>query len=344
MERYLPKAIDLFCGVGGTTLGLRKAGFNIIGSIDLDKDAICGYRMNHPKVRIWEEDIRKLSPVKVMKSLGLKKGDLDLLAGCPPCQGFSKLRGKTNAEKTKDNRNDLVFEFLRFAKAFRPKTIMMENVPGLKADDRLNKMKHEFRKMGYSIEYGVENAENYGVPQRRKRFILIGSLSGPVSLAEPKKQKKTVRQAIGFLKEAGSSGDLLHDMVTDYKQETLKIFELIPKDGGLRSDLPAEYQLNCHKRSGGFKDVYGRMKWDEVSPTITGGCTSASKGRFIHPEANRAITLREAALLQGFPRGYKFPTNIRRGKIALLIGNAFPPAFTTSHAKLLAKSLYDAQQ
>lgn len=341
MKQQKLTAIDLFCGVGGTTLGLKNAGFSVIGSVDLDKDALNGYRMNHPEVKVWEEDITNLNPKSVMNALKIKKGELDLLAGCPPCQGFSRIRARSSLEQTKDKRNDLVFEFLRYTKAFLPKTIMMENVPGLKVDPRMEYIKKELIKLGYHIEFSIKNAEDYGVPQRRKRFILIGSLVGPVCLAEPKKQKKTVRQAIGFLSKAGFSGDPLHDVIPNYKPEILKIFKMIPKDGGLRSDLPQKYQLQCHQKSRGFRDVYGRMKWDDVSPTITGGCTAASKGRFIHPHENRAITLREASLLQGFPVNYKFPTNISRGKIALLIGNAFPPAFTTSHAKLLVKSLKD---
>ena len=128
-------------------------------------------------------------------------------------------------------------------------------------------------------------------------------------------------------------------MRTRYSKEVLGIIKKIKKDGGLRSDLPKKYHLPCFKRSGGFKDVYGRMKWGDVAPTLTGGCTSASKGRFLHPEEHRAITLREASILQGFPRSYKFPLNTNRQTLAVLIGNAFPPQFTKVHAKILYKSI-----
>lgn len=330
------RAIDLFCGVGGTTLGLKDAGFNVIGAIDCMKEAVEGYSQNHPKVKVWEGDIKKISVVSVMKELNIKKGDLDLLAGCPPCQGFSRIK-LTNKKKTYDERNDLVFQYIRFVKQMYPKTIMLENVPGLMNDKRMDKIEKLLVSKGYDLDYKILDAADYSVPQRRKRFILIGSRVGKVNLARQHRQKKTVRDAIKFLEKQHK--DELHNIRPRYSKKVLSIIKKIKKDGGLRSDLPKIYHLPCHKKTQGFKDVYGRMKWDDVAPTLTGGCTSASKGRFLHPEENRAITLREASILQGFPETYHFPLHNNKQSTATLIGNAFPPNFTKAHALELAKVL-----
>lgn len=334
-------AIDLFCGVGGTTLGLKKAGFNVVGAVDCMEEAVEGYRLNHPDVEVWERDITEITPLFVMRRIGMKKGELDLLAGCPPCQGFSRIRSKS-ADKTEgDERNDLVFQYIRFVKTFRPKTLMLENVPGLVNDKRMVEVESTLIAMGYDLDYKVLDAADYGVPQRRRRFILVGSRISRVHLAQPLKQKKTVRDAIAFLQNQKDAErkDPLHSMRTEYTKDVLDIIKKIKKDGGLRSELPEKYHLSCFKRSGGFKDVYGRMRWDDVAPTLTGGCTSASKGRFLHPEEHRAITLREASILQGFPEKYKFPVAASRQTLALLIGNAFPPAFTEAHAKVLHRKV-----
>ena len=330
--------MDLFCGVGGTTAGLKDAKFKVVAAIDCMPEAVAGYVLNHPEVRVWEEDICAINPRSVMKQVGMKKGNLDLLAGCPPCQGFSRIRSKSAEDMAADERNNLVFQYLRFVKVLYPKTVMLENVPGLMQDGRMKKVEKELESMGYSFDQSVLNAADYGVPQRRRRFILVGSRIGGVNLARPTKQRRTVRQTIEFLQN-GKKSDPLHEKRTVYRKEVLDIIKKIKKDGGLRSELPKKYQLPCALRSGGFKDVYGRMKWDDVAPTLTGGCINASKGRFLHPEEDRAITLREAALLQGFSIRYKFPININRQKLAILIGNAFPPKFTKAHAKVLYEKI-----
>jgi DNA (cytosine-5)-methyltransferase 1 len=145
----------------------------------------------------------------------------------------------------------------------------------------------------------------------------------------------TVRGAIGDLSKPGSSGDWAQDYVRNHSQKVLQMLGAIPKDGGSRSDLPKRLTLECHSKQKGFNDVYGRMKWDDVAPTITTGCTNASKGRFVHPEEDRAITLREAALLQGFPKNYKFEPAFGIEANSLMIGNALPPPFIKNHAKML---------
>jgi len=332
-----PKAIDLFCGCGGLTLGLKQAGFNVIGAIDIDKLSIETYKANHQEVHLWENDIRDLTSEEIKKTLNLKKGDLDLLAGCPPCQGFSKMRTLNGKRKIKDSQNRLIDEFLRIAIELLPKAIMMENVPRLKHYYRFQNFCRQLKKFGYTLKYDVLNAADYGVPQRRRRLILIASRIGEIDFAE-KTKKRTVADTIKNLSKTGQSGDPLHDYKQNRTQKVQDIINIIPKDGGSRNDLGEKYKLNCHKRCNGFKDVYGRMSWTNQAPTITGGCINPSKGRFLHPEENRAITLREAALLQSFPINYMFEIR-NRESVALMIGNALPPEFIKCHSLIIRKHL-----
>src|SRR6266702_3315143 len=273
-------AIDLFCGCGGLTLGLKQAGFRVAWAVDEDSLSVETYRVNHPEVLVRETDIRALRPEDVRTELGLAVGELALLAGCPPCEGFSTLRTLNGSKRVTEAKNDLVLHFVRFARAFEPKAIMLENVPAL-ADDW--------------------------------RFA--------------------VRVAIGGLPAVGKSGDPLHDRRTrPRKAKVRRLIRAIPANGGSRSAIDGRKQLKCHRGFDGFTDIYGRMAWDDVAPTITSGCVNPSKGRFLHPVCHRAITLREAALLQSFPRQYFI--SLRRGKYAAadLIGNALPPEFVRQHA------------
>ena len=335
-------AIDLFSGCGGLTLGLKQAGFSVIGAVEIDDLAAETYGQNHPEVRIWQSDIRKLSGSTILHELKLKKGQLDLLAGCPPCQGFSSMRTQNGKKIIHDIRNDLVFDYLRLVRNLLPKTVMMENVPALIKDGRMRILKRELEKLGYDCNGTpkVLNAADYGVPQRRRRMILMCSRVSVIELYEPEEPKSvTVREAIAQMPYPGKSGDRLHDLIEKRNQKTIAMIKAVPKNGGSRSDLPKRFQLNCHVDQDGFKDVYGRMCWDEVSPTITGGCISPSKGRFLHPVQNRSITLREAALLQTFPSNYHF--SLRKGKqaVALMIGNALPPVFIKWHALSIKNAL-----
>ena len=184
-----PIAIDLFAGGGGLSLGLKRAGFDILGAVDNDSFATQVYKLNHKKTKYWEKDIRLLSPAIIKKELGLKQGELDLLAGCPPCQGFSSLRTMNGAITIHDERNDLIFIFFDFIKALKPKTIMMENVPGLAKDFRFIRFCNSLKKLNYSIRFKIVNVEDYGVPQRRKRLILLASINGRVSFSSPCRKK-----------------------------------------------------------------------------------------------------------------------------------------------------------
>ena len=328
-----PKAIDVFSGCGGLTLGLKRAGFDVVGAVEIDSLTADTYRVNHPEVHLWEEDVHDLTAPKILKALNLKRGELDLLAGCPPCQGFSAMRRLNGGRYVRDKQNDLVFDFLRLVRGLRPKAIMMENVPGLKDNARLPKLKAALKRLGYSVNTAVKDAQHYGVPQRRRRFILLAGQGEKIPFAATVRRTRTVREAFAKLGKSRAKRDLLHNVPEVRSEKVKQLIRRIPKNGGSRLDMGAEHQLQCHRKCDGFKDVYGRMAWDDVSPTITGGCCNPSKGRFLHPTKNRAITLREAALLQTFPPDYFF--SLKRGKFpaAQMIGNALPPEFIRRHAR-----------
>jgi DNA (cytosine-5)-methyltransferase 1 len=315
------------------TLGLKQAGFQVISAVELDAGAVATYRNNHPDVLVKHEDIRRLSPLALKRTLGLRAGELDLLAGCPPCQGFSTLRTLNGAKDNADRRNRLIYQMLRFARAFRPKAVMMENVPTLLQQKSFRRLCRGLERLGYKLTVGVKNAANYGVPQRRRRLILLAGRDTEIPFARESRRLRTVGGAIRRMPVVGRSKDPLHNMPE--KKRSAKIAKLIrdiPKNGGSRTDLPKTRQLPCHRKSDGFHDIYGRMSWSDVAPTITSGCFNPSKGRFLHPELDRNITMREAAILQGFPRTYFFDVSLGKEAIALLVGNALPPEFIRRNA------------
>ncbi|HCS53267.1 DNA cytosine methyltransferase [Rubinisphaera sp.] len=332
-------AVDVFAGCGGLSQGLVKAGFNVSGAIEIDPIAASTYQLNHKFVKVIEDDITKVDGAYLLDQIGKNKGDLDLLAGCPPCQGFSSLRTKNGGLKIQDQRNELIFEFQRLVEQIAPKTIMMENVPGLMHDQRLTSFLTFLKKRGYSVNCDILNTADFGVPQRRRRLILLASIYGKIEFADKAQKTTTVKRAIGKLKPAGHSGDFLHDFPEKRTPRVMEMIKMIPKDGGSRKQLPDSMQLQCHLNCKGFNDVFGRMAWDKVSPTITTGCFNPSKGRFLHPEEDRNITLREAALLQSFPKSYKFLRSSGKQQIARLIGNALPPEFIRRHASSIMSHL-----
>jgi len=332
-------AFDLYCGCGGLTLGLKHAGFAVVGAVEIDLLSAETYKANHPEVRVWEDDIRNVSPRKVVSELRLREGDLDLLAGCPPCQGFSSIRTLNGSRVIADSRNDLLFEFIRFIEVMRPKSVMMENVPGLAIDPRFEEYCRRLSALGYTHQHRMVDAADYGVPQRRRRLISVAGRDLAIRFPQRGSRRRTVRDAIAALPHPGEAGDVLHAAAEHRSSKVKRLIRLVPKDGGSRTDIPRRHWLQCHKATDGFWDVYGRMAWDDVAPTLTGGCINPSKGRFLHPEQDRAITLREAALLQGFPRGYAFSLRQGRFRTAEMIGNAFPPPLAAAHAKRVRLAL-----
>lgn len=327
-------ALDLFSGIGGLTEGMRGAGFLVKAAVEIDADAVNTFKLNHRKTILINKDIRKTSVAEIKKIL--KDEPLYLLAGCPPCQGFSSLRRLNNKRTVRDDRNELLLEYLRMVNGLKPLTIMMENVPGIENYYLFKKLVSELKKLGYHVNYRIVNVKDYGVPQRRRRMVLVGSKLDEINVAEETFEKVTVRDTISKLK---LSNDPLHNVKEIRSDRIKKMISQIPKDGGSRRDLSKKYELKCHQKENvGFYDIYGRLRWDDYSTTITGGCLNPSKGRFLHPTKNRAITPREAALLQTFRVDYKFSIT-SKDKLASFIGNALPPKFSYIQSKNIAKHI-----
>ena len=220
---------------------------------------------------------------------------------------------------------------------------MMENVPGMETDERFSAFVSHLENLGYKTDHKILELDKFGVPQRRKRLVLLASRTGKVpNIAEiATSDAPTVRETIGDLPSPKESDSALHKLVLNHSDLVKKRIAAIPKDGGSRSQLPPELTLKCHRRekNDGFRDVYGRMAWDGVSPTITGGCFNPSKGRFIHPEQDRAISILEASLLQSFPQDYIFFPKFGICHNATMIGNALPPKFAEAVSKYALKLL-----
>jgi DNA (cytosine-5)-methyltransferase 1 len=338
MAKLKYNSIDLFAGCGGLTEGMRRAGFSTKVAVELEAEPASVFRLNHSTASVIQQDIRTIDIEDVKAKLNGEP--LHLLAGCPPCQGFSSVRKLNKKASVRDPRNQLVKEYFRFVDELRPQTLMMENVPGLADYYLFKKIVRQLRTLGYWIDVEVVNVKDYGVPQSRRRLVMVGSLLGPISVAKGLGETSTVRSAIGHLPAPSETSDPVHQIVAKHSEAVQRRISLTPKNGGSRKDLPPEYTLECHKDSNvGFNDVYGRLRWDAISTTITGGCLNPSKGRFLHPDQDRAITPREAALLQSFPENYRFPTDIRKQSLALMIGNALPPAFSFFQSKNIAQHL-----
>lgn len=260
-----------------------------------------------------------------------KEGNIRLLAGCAPCQPFSKYRNP-NSRKD-DTKWRLLYEFQRLVSDVMPELVTMENVPQLRNHKVFEGFVSALKTLGYHLWYDVVRCSEYGLPQNRRRLILIGSQLGPISLDQKKVSRKvTVKDAIGRLPKVGAGekleSDPLHRSPKLMDINLKRIMHSLP--GGTWDDWPEEIRADCHKKNSGatYKSVYGRMVWDDTSPTITTQCYGYGNGRFGHPEQNRAITLREAAILQSFPMDYKFldkETPFSFQKLGTMIGNAVPP-------------------
>jgi DNA (cytosine-5)-methyltransferase 1 len=350
-------AIDLFAGCGGTSLGLRDAGLDLRAAIEIDEDAAASYRLNLGFSPIID-NIGHVTATRLRKAADIGPGECFLLAACPPCQGFSSQRRLEKDEK--ERRNRLLLQVARIVHEMQPAYLLLENVPGLlkpgPALDLWNLFTARLRLLGYVPTQAVLDAADYGVPQRRKRLLCIArhhtapvvdlptpthrNLIGAPPLEEDRLQQwRTVRDQIGSLPQLaageGSKDDPLH-RAPSHSAEILERIRAVKEPGSSRASLPEHLRLRCHHEHHGHTDVYGRMWWDRPAPTITGGCNKPSKGRFIHPDQDRAITLREAALLQAFPADAQFKgTN---DGIAAQIGNAVPPLLV----KKLARPIVEA--
>lgn len=319
------EAIDLFCGVGGLTHGLIRGGVQVVAGVDVDHSCRYPYEMNNEATFI-EADVRTLR-ARELNAL-FDKGAIRLLAGCAPCQPFSTYSRKGRAGRS-DLKWALVAEFARIAAELKPELITVENVPQL-ADhavfhDLLGSLK------AYHVFWSVVECAGLGIPQTRKRLVLLASTLGPISLKGCDAPVPTVRQAIGHLPAIAAGGvdpsDPLH---TAPRLSTLNLKRIrASRPGGTWRDWSRELRASCHRRQSGqtYPSVYGRMEWDQPAPTITTQCFGFGNGRFGHPEQHRAISLREAAILQTFPDDYRFIAEnekVRFSRLGRLIGNAVP--------------------
>lgn len=338
---HKPIAIDLFCGSGAVTLGLKKAGFNVVGAVDFDMGACRTYRANHPEVRLLEMDIRQTDPKDFSD---LVPNTLDLLVVCAPCQPFSSQNRHKNDN---DMRNNLVDQSKKFITEFNPSLVFFENVPGLASSNVFGSFTDWLKNVaGYDVAMPMRiDASELGVPQRRTRMILVAAKGVSLERAIKIKRtaKKTVEDTIRNLPippvgRSAAAADPLH-YARQHSPLNLERLRHIPLDGGGRESLPYHLQLACHrdKKKSSFSDTYGRMSWKDVAPTLTTGCTDITRGRFAHPVQNRAITLREAARIQSFPDNYIFWGNA--SQVATQIGNAVPPAMMERIAESLKAAL-----
>lgn len=322
------KAVDLFCGVGGLTCGLENSGIAVKLGIDIDPDCEYPYSVNNKADFL----LKSVEDVEANELLTVYTGaDLKLLAGCAPCQTFSSYNQKANSS---DRRWWLLLQFSRLIKQTEPELVTMENVPGLVEQDVFVEFVSALRDKDYYVHYEIVNCAEYGLPQHRNRLVLLASQLGPIKLLRPnqfRRKKKTVKDAIGNLPaiEAGAIDikDPLHQSSRLSEKNYQRI--LTSQPGGTWRDWPEDLVAACHKRKSGktYPSVYGRMSWDEPAPTITTQFFGFGNGRFGHPEQNRAISLREGAILQSFPKKYKFTPPgqaIHKKIIGRLIGNAVP--------------------
>jgi len=298
-------ALDIFCGAGGAALGAIAAGFQVVGGVDIDRAAARSFKLNL-RAEPLVVDLRSISGKDILRFYGLSKRETSLLIACPPCQGFTRLSRKKHLSL-----NRLVKVFTDLLPEILPENIFFENVPGILSSSFFDYLLCKLEKIGFSYDYAVINALDFGVPQRRKRVILVATRNPDLkkSIRLPRSADninvKTVRDAIYDLpplKAGESHPEITNHECMNHSEEILNRIRKIPKNGGSLRHLPRHEWLKCHKRRNvGFYDVYGRLNWDQPANTITSGCTNPSKGRFIHPEQDRALSLREAARLQTFP-------------------------------------------
>lgn len=320
-------AVDLFCGVGGLTRGLEKAGVRVAAGVDVDADCRYPFEANN-SAAFLERDVGSLDGKEIAKFFD--GGAVSLLAGCAPCQPFSSY-SRSGRNRAYDAQWPLVLSFGRLVKQVKPDLITMENVPQLLHHEVFNEFVNSLD--GYQTWWSVVECASFGIPQTRKRLVLLASRFGAAGLKlKPTHDVvPTVRQTIGTLDAvlAGNrdEADSLHiaPSLTPINLQRIRA----SRPGGTWRDWPAKLQASCHRKVSGatYPSVYGRMEWDKPAPTITTQCFGFGNGRFGHPEQDRAITLREAAMLQTFPRNYKFvppETAVRFNKMGRLIGNAVP--------------------
>lgn len=342
-----PVAVDLFCGAGGLSYGMQQAGVTISGGIDLDPSCRHPFETN-VKAAFYERDISELSAEFVSSLFPI--GQARILAGCAPCQPFSTY---TNGSSVRNGQWQLLYKFSEIIKELQPEVVTMENVPQLTKHAVFKDFVSVLEELNYDYSHSVVQCAAYGVPQKRSRLVLMASRVGEIELAPSSRNKVdfvTVRDAIQHLEslEAGSTSDSdpLHKSSRLSKKNLQRIRNSRP--GGTWRDWDNDLRTPCHKRNSGrtYSSVYGRMRWDQPAPTITTQFNGYGTGRFGHPDQDRAISLREGAILQTFPEHYSFVPEgetIQIASVARLIGNAVPVKLGEAIGQSIIKHLESLQ-
>ncbi len=332
MSAKRPVAIDLFCGAGGLTYGLKQAGLYVAEGVDVDPHCRYPFEANNDAKFVCK-DIREYTAADAQRAW--KGAGTKVLVGCAPCQPFS-----TYTQGSRGNHKQRWILLRRFGELIedtKPDVVSMENVTPLEGTEMFRRFVRRLQDLQYSIEYSLVDCRQYGAPQMRRRLVLLASKLGNISIIKPTHQTEeswtTVRDTISHLPKISAGGavddDPLHRSasLSDLNMRRIRA----SKPGGTWRDWPRALVADCHKKKSGktYPGVYGRMEWDKPSPTITGQCFGFGNGRFGHPDQNRALSLREAALLQTFPEDYDFFSEDGgfpgMGNVGQLIGNAVPP-------------------
>lgn len=345
------KVVDLFCGIGGMTHGFVREGFDVVAGIDIDETCRYAYEKNN-KATFVNKDIASVTAAYLKKLFA--DADIKVLIGCAPCQPFSTLNLKKASYTDKSERWSALEKFIELIKSVKPEIVSMENVKDLQDGVKFpifSKFVDALDKEGYKVTFKVVDASRYGVPQNRHRLVLLASKLGDIQLIPETHSKDnlvTVRDAIASLKPIKDGeidpNDFIHrsSKLSDLNKKRIIA---TPKNGGSATSWNEELMLKCHLKESGRSyqsSVYGRMRWDTPGPTMTTHCVSLGTGRFGHPTQNRAISLREAALIQSFPKNYRFAESSEKVYMTWLsrhIGNAVPVKLGSAIAKSIKNHL-----
>jgi DNA (cytosine-5)-methyltransferase 1 len=349
-------AVDVFCGVGGLSYGLQQANLHVAAGVDLDPACDYPYRVN-VRAPFYRRDVRHLTAEQLATMW--PSGSVRVLAGCAPCQPFSPYR--RGADTSKETDWSLVGELRRLVAETLPDIVTMENVPRIVSTSIFREFANALLSLGYWVDFKSCYGPAYGLPQHRRRLVLVASRLGAIMVPQgrtPPAWYVTVREKIGGLPPVGHGqthpDDRLHKSRTLTELNLKRIRQSRP--GGTWEEWPEELRSACHRKATGatFRNVYARMQWDEPSPTITTLAYNYGTGRFGHPEQDRAITLREAAILQTFPSDYDFVAPdqpVQFAPLGRLIGNAVPPLLATvvgetivEHVKTVRGAVREAER
>ena len=345
---------DFFVGCGGASRGFQDAGMNIAFALDKDADARKTFESNFPDAHFELADIRKINTDAIQRRVKSEQPRPVLFSGCAPCQPFTKQTTKL-PDSSKDERIPLLIHFGELIKICRPDIVFVENVPGLQKLDHKTQpfgtFLSQLKESGYQVNYRPVPLAKYGIPQTRRRLVLLASRLGKIQLPDEthgpgtsNEQYDTVHNWISHLPPIQAGEE--HRDIPNHRAAKLSALNLsrveVTREGGGHRDWPDHLKLKCHKSFSGYTDVYGRMSWNAPAPALTTRCTSYSNGRFGHPEQDRAISIREAACLQTFPEDFVFEGSM--ASMARQIGNAVPVHFAKLIGQHFIKHLKDVER